>query len=61
MPTDMEYTVEDATLQDLPAIVAIYNETIAGRMVTADLEPVTVESRRKWLRSTPWIPAPSGS
>ena len=49
MPTDMEYTVEDATLQDLPAIVAIYNETIAGRMVTADLEPVTVESRRKWF------------
>lgn len=44
-----EYTMEDATLEDLPAIVAIYNETIAGRMVTADLEPVTVESRRKWF------------
>ena len=30
-----------ATLDDLPAIVAIYNSTIAGRMVTADLEPVS--------------------
>ncbi|MBI5691240.1 MAG: N-acetyltransferase family protein [Verrucomicrobia bacterium] len=38
-----------ATLADLPAIVAIYNSTIAGRMVTADLEPVSVESRRAWF------------
>ncbi|WP_178022430.1 GNAT family N-acetyltransferase [uncultured Paenibacillus sp.] len=43
-----DYTIEDATLADLPAIVAIYNETIAGRMVTADLEPVTVDARRAW-------------
>ncbi|MGZ7441165.1 N-acetyltransferase family protein [Paenibacillus sp. TH7-28] len=49
MLTDMEYTIEDAGLEDLPAIVAIYNETIAGRMVTADLEPVTVDSRQKWF------------
>ncbi|RRJ65513.1 N-acetyltransferase [Paenibacillus oralis] len=49
MPTDLEYTIEDATLADLPAIVGIYNETIAGRMVTADLEPVTVDSRQKWF------------
>ncbi|MBC7368532.1 MAG: N-acetyltransferase [Undibacterium sp.] len=34
---------------DLPAIVAIYNSIIAGRIVTADLEPVTVESRRAWF------------
>lgn len=38
-----------ATAADLPAIVAIYNSTIAGRMVTADLEPVTVEARRPWF------------
>ncbi|MCR6657033.1 MAG: GNAT family N-acetyltransferase [Opitutus sp.] len=37
--------------RDLPAIVAIYNATIPGRMVTADLEPVTVESRRPWLQA----------
>lgn len=34
---------------DLPAIVAIYNETIPSRLVTADLEPITVESRRSWF------------
>ena len=34
---------------NLPAIVAIYNATIPGRMVTADLEPVTVDSRRAWF------------
>lgn len=39
----------NATLQDLPHIVAIYNTTVAGRMVTADTEPVTVESRVKWF------------
>jgi L-amino acid N-acyltransferase YncA len=33
----------------LPAIVAIYNATIPSRMVTADLEPVTVEARRSWF------------
>ena len=35
---------------DLPAIVAIYNETIPSRLVTADLEPVSVASRRAWFR-----------
>jgi L-amino acid N-acyltransferase YncA len=34
---------------DLPAIVAIYNETIPSRLVTADLEPVSVASRRAWF------------
>jgi L-amino acid N-acyltransferase YncA len=38
-----------ATLDDLPAIVAIYNSTVASRMVTADTEPVTVESRLGWF------------
>ncbi len=42
------FTLRDALEADLPAIVAIYNSTIAGRMVTADLEPVTVDSRRAW-------------
>jgi L-amino acid N-acyltransferase YncA len=39
----------DATLKDLPAIVEIYNSTVPGRMVTADTEPVCVESRIKWF------------
>jgi phosphinothricin acetyltransferase len=43
------YEIVDATLQDLERIVEIYNSTIAGRVVTADLEPVTVESRQQWF------------
>ena len=43
-------TFRDATEADLPAIVAIYNSIIPGRMVTADLEPVTVASRLPWLQ-----------
>lgn len=42
------YTIRDAGLADLPRIVEIYNSTIASRQVTADLEPVTVESRMRW-------------
>lgn len=34
---------------DLPAIVAIYNASIAGRMATADLEPIPVDDRRQWF------------
>lgn len=39
----------DAEHKDLETIVAIYNSTIASRMVTADIEPVTVASREKWF------------
>ncbi|HEX4985039.1 MAG TPA: GNAT family N-acetyltransferase [Burkholderiales bacterium] len=38
-----------AAREDLPAIVGIYNSTVASRMVTADLEPVPVESRLGWF------------
>lgn len=38
-----------ATLDDLPTIVAIYNSTVASREVTADTEPVSVESRLPWF------------
>jgi phosphinothricin acetyltransferase len=38
-----------ATLNDLPAIVGIYNSTVASREVTADTEPVTVASRLAWF------------
>lgn len=41
----------EATLDDLPAIVDIYNSTIPSRQVTADLEPVSVESRRAWFHA----------
>lgn len=39
----------DAEHTDLAQIVAIYNSTIASRMVTADTEPVSVASREKWF------------
>jgi phosphinothricin acetyltransferase len=42
--------IRDAVEEDLPAIVEIYNASIPGRMATADLEPVTVESRLAWFR-----------
>lgn len=44
-----ELEIVDATLADLPSIVVIYNATIPSRMVTADLEVVSVESKRKWF------------
>lgn len=44
-----EITYRNATLTDLSTIVSIYNSTIPSRMVTADTEPVTVESRIKWF------------
>ena len=42
--------IRDATIQDLVAIVTIYNSTVPTRMVTADTEPVSVESRHKWFQ-----------
>ncbi len=42
--------IRDAIQGDLPAIVEIYNAAIATRIATAQLEPVTVESRRDWLK-----------
>jgi L-amino acid N-acyltransferase YncA len=43
------HTYRDATIDDLTRIVAIYNSTIPTRMVTADTEPVAVESRLPWF------------
>jgi len=43
-------TVRDAAESDLPAIVAIYNAAIPGRLATADTEPVTVAQRLPWFR-----------
>jgi phosphinothricin acetyltransferase len=38
-----------AELADLNKIVAIYNSIIASRMVTADVEEVSVESKVQWF------------
>lgn len=42
-------TLRDATAADLPRIVAIYNDSIPGRLATADVDPVTVDQRRAWF------------
>jgi phosphinothricin acetyltransferase len=41
--------IVDAALADLASIVEIYNATIPSRIVTADLETVSVESKRHWF------------
>lgn len=57
-------TIRDAQPADLPAIVAIYNASIPGRMATADTEIVSVAARESWFREfTPdrrplWVSAP---
>jgi L-amino acid N-acyltransferase YncA len=48
------YIHRDAIGADLPAVVDIYNATVASREVTADTAPVTVASRQDWFdRHTP--------
>ncbi|RXK17661.1 GNAT family N-acetyltransferase [Macrococcus sp. DPC7161] len=47
----MSLSIRRAQLDDLPKIVAIYNETIESRMVTADTAPVTVEERLPWFEA----------
>jgi phosphinothricin acetyltransferase len=47
MQIDFKY----ATLSDLPKIVSTYNSTIASRLVTADLEPVSVENKLDWFNA----------
>src|SRR5213080_683146 len=42
--------IRDAGDADLPAIIDIYNAAIATRLATAQLDPVTLEERRDWLK-----------
>jgi len=58
--------IRDAIVEDLPAIVGIYNSTVSTRVVTADTEPVSVASRQKWFadhspaRRPLWVAQESG-
>jgi phosphinothricin acetyltransferase len=45
----MQFAHRLARPDDLADIVAIYNSTISSRMVTADIEPVSVASRMPWF------------
>jgi L-amino acid N-acyltransferase YncA len=48
----MNLTIEfiPAKESDLEKIVGTYNASIPGRMATADLEPVSVESKMEWFQ-----------
>ena len=41
--------IRDAIKSDLEAIVAIYNTSIPSKIITADTEPIPVESRLIWF------------
>lgn len=41
---------KDASIDDLPIIVDIYNSTIPSRMVTADTELVSINDKLEWFK-----------
>lgn len=43
------FPIRDATIKDLSAIVAIYNESIPAGTATADIRPIAVEDRLEWF------------
>ncbi|WP_013320568.1 GNAT family N-acetyltransferase [Gloeothece verrucosa] len=45
--------IRDARETDLATIVEIYNASIPSRLATADLNPITVESRLNWFYDHP--------
>ncbi len=47
----MMLSYKDAHINDLPIIVEIYNSTIAGRLVTADTQPVSIDQKMEWFLS----------
>ena len=54
-----------AAIDDLPRIVEIYNQSIAGKQATADLQPVSVADRQAWFdahtRNRPLVVAQTSS
>ena len=43
------FIVQRAHKEDLPEILAIYNQSIAGKQATANLTPVSCEERQDWF------------
>ncbi|KJH72048.1 GNAT family N-acetyltransferase [Aliterella atlantica] len=41
--------IRNAVATDLYAIVSIYNASIPSRLATADLNPISVDSRQEWF------------
>ena len=50
--------IRQAKETDLPTIVEIYNSTIPQRIATADLNPVSVASKRSWFGDRDWSTRP---
>jgi L-amino acid N-acyltransferase YncA len=42
--------IREAKESDLSSIVEIYNAAVPTRRATADLDPISVESRREWFK-----------
>jgi phosphinothricin acetyltransferase len=42
--------VRDATADDVPAMMAIYNEVVANSTAIYSFQPSTLDERREWLR-----------
>jgi phosphinothricin acetyltransferase len=45
----MDFQIRLAVIEDVPAIAEIYNQAIALNSATADISPVSEDSRRTWL------------
>ena len=45
----MDFQIRLAVVEDVPAIAEIYNQAIALNSATADISPVSEDSRRTWL------------
>lgn len=46
----MNVSIRIASENDISGITDIYNQAVALRSATADISPVTTESRKRWLR-----------
>jgi len=47
----MDVHIREATIDDLPIIVDIYNQSIPGGWSTADTKPITVAERVEWFQT----------
>lgn len=44
-----QFIVQRATIEDLPAVLDIYNQSIPGKQATANLALVTIDERTAWF------------
>lgn len=48
-PLNNSFVVQSASIDDLTAVLDIYNQSIAGKQATANLAPVTSAERASWF------------